>query len=123
MNTKFHFSRGVLCASALALGLVAGCGSTISNKERLSFHGIEFNTKAKATDKKVSRHDFTVTVKKATQSLDGAKAAGGYEGKKYCIDTFGSSDVAWTSGPDAENTQLYLDGDTLILQGTCTRTW
>ncbi|WP_146344767.1 hypothetical protein [Falsiphaeobacter marinintestinus] len=123
MHARILISRLPLLLAAIALAGMSACNSSMSNIDRVAFDGIEFKTKAAATDKKVSRENFTVTVKRALQSLEGAKEAGRYEGIKYCIATFGSSKIVWTSGPDVENNQLVLDGDTLILQGICQKTW
>ena len=53
-------------------------------------------------------------------SLDGAREAGRYEAIRYCIANFGSSDIAWTEGPDAEDGTLTIANDRLLLRGTCT---
>lgn len=123
MSGSFPQFRTGLLLAALALTGLAACSTSTSNNDRVSFDGIEFKTKAKAVDKKNAPETFDVTVKNARQSLDGAKEAGRYEGTKYCIATFGSSDIIWISGPDVENSELVLDDDTLMLQGTCKKTW
>ena len=65
--------------------------------------------------------DFVVSVKDASVSLDGARAAGGYEGTRYCIANYGTSRIDWTVGPDTEPQNLVIDKDTLNFQGTCLR--
>ncbi|WP_353346881.1 hypothetical protein [Aquicoccus sp. SU-CL01552] len=105
-------------AALAALCLLALGGCTDKDK-RVRFDGIHFKTKAKAVDRKVSAADFQVEVKKATQSLDGARGAGEYAGIRYCIANFGSSRIDWAIGPDTDPAVLRIEGDTLTFRGTC----
>lgn len=113
---KVHFTKlalvGALC------GALVAC---TEKEDRILFEGIYFRAKAGPVDKKTSLQDFEVTVKKANQSLEGAREAGRYEGTRYCVQTFGSSKITWTRGPDDEG--LTLNDDKLILRGTCDKTW
>lgn len=101
---------------ALAL-LAALAACTDPAKKAPPFDGIYFKAKARAVDKKVTRSVFTVEVKRATQSVEGAREAGRYEATRYCIENYGTSDIIWAVGPDSA--ALTLAGDALILKGTC----
>ena len=108
-------ARGAALA-ALCLLALGGCAD---KDKRVRFDGIHFKTKAKAVDRKVSVADFRVEVKKATQSLDGARGAGEYDGIRYCIANFGSSRIDWAIGPDTDPAALRIEDDTLTFRGTC----
>jgi len=109
-------ARGAALA-ALCLLVLGGCNA--NKDKRILFDGINFRTKAKAVDRKVSAADFRVEVKKATQSLDGARGAGEYGGIRYCIANFGSSRIDWAIGPDTDPAALRIEDDTLVFRGTC----
>ena len=103
----------------LVLGslILTACGG---GDDRVTFDGQVFRASASAVDKRVSRDLFDATVRDVGVSLDGAKEAGRYEGIKYCIENFGSSDIEWTVGPDSEAAQLVIRDNTLTLRGRCT---
>ena len=104
-----------LCAGALLLA--AGCAK---REDKLNpFDGYYFKARIKPVDKKASRADFSTTVWEVSQSLDGARQAGRYEGTKYCIAQFGSSKIKWTVGPDTEPQNLTIVDDTLTFSGRC----
>ncbi|SHJ66190.1 hypothetical protein SAMN05444000_11181 [Shimia gijangensis] len=112
-------SFGVAVMLSLALG-TASCGKIQrpGKKTEFAFDGIEFKTKVEKVDKEDRSH-FKIEVRKATQSLNGAKEAGGYGATRYCIEQYGSSKIHWIAGPDQENDTLTLiDGD-LWLEGIC----
>jgi hypothetical protein len=103
---------------AIALCALSGVVACTAKEDRITFDGQYFRAKAAPVDKKTSRADFEVTVKKATAALDAAREAGRYEATKYCIATFGTSKLTWLNGgPDAE--QLTVSKDDLILRGRC----
>lgn len=100
----------------LALLAVAALAACESREDRVLFDGIYFRSKAAKIDKDQPQ-SFTVTVNGFSQSADGAREAGRYEGTKYCIANYGTSNIEWSQGPDDE--QLAVDGDKLVLAGTC----
>ncbi len=104
----------ILMCSALAL---VACGKKKAD-ERISFDGHHFNAKAKRVDKKDYGH-FTVQVRPVSQSLDGARAAGSHQGVRYCIETYGTSDILWVVGPDTDPASLIISSDTLNFEGNC----
>ena len=94
--------------------LLAGCGD---DSARVAFDGHVFNTKLRKVDGQ--RDVFQVTVKDAAKSVEGAREAARYEAVKYCVGTYGNSDIVWTVGPDAPASALRIDGSALTFQGRC----
>lgn len=103
----------------LAFFLVAAVALTGCNnrEDQIAFDGQYFSSRAKKVDG--ARDQFEVTVKPFSASADGARAAGLYEATRYCIDLYGSSDIIWERGPDAEEGTMQVAGDTLSLRGAC----
>ncbi|WP_299350061.1 hypothetical protein [uncultured Shimia sp.] len=113
--------RGAIGAGmVLSLVLVSGCNRVKNNrtKSEFAFDGIEFKASAKKAEGEDRTH-FVSVVRKATQSLDGAKEAGRHAGTRYCIEQYGTSKIDWVNGPDQENSALTLDDETLIMEGYC----
>ena len=51
--------------------------------------------------------------------INNALEAGRFEANKYCIRGYGSSDIAWTAGPDRAVEEIQIVDDTLTLAGRC----
>ena len=92
--------------------------TSAQRKRFVAFDGVFFRSTSSKLDK--LRADFEVTVSPVSASLEGARDAGRYEAIRYCIKNFGSSDISWIAGPDAEDGTLTIAGDRLVLRGTCT---
>lgn len=99
---------------ALCAGLLTGCSST---EDRIFFDGQFYNAKLRKVERQLDQ--FIVTVKPVSKSLAGAREAGRYEAVVHCVNSFGSSDIIWSAGPDADESALSIDKDTLTLQGRC----
>ncbi|WP_435137997.1 hypothetical protein [Pseudopelagicola sp. nBUS_19] len=119
MTAKFSFlSRmpvkgGIVCL--LSVGLVlSACDRR--RKDVVSFDGLYFNSRAVRVSKEEREH-FTVEVRKANQSLAGAREAGRHSGISYCIKQYGTSTIDWVVGPD-EETLIPVD-DQIRLEGYC----
>ncbi len=97
---------------------IAACAQQRESR-RVAFDGIAFRSKTAAVDKKVTRAEFAVEVRDAAQSINAARRAGHYEGIKYCIAEYGTSDITWVSDPLDPEAQLTMSGPDLLLQGTC----
>lgn len=108
------FTILILLAVTLAL---SACNK---NKDRVAFDGKFFKTKAKSASD--DRQSFTVKVPRINQGLTPALEAGRYEGTRYCVENFGTSDIEWINGPDADDSALNISGTTLTLSGRCS-TW
>lgn len=100
----------------IAVLLLTACSERRAN--RVAFDGVFFRASSGKVDKQ--RDQFEVTVSPVSASLEGAREAGRYEAIRYCIKQFGSSDIDWIAGPDAEDGTLRINGDKLLLRGTCT---
>lgn len=105
--------RGVVCL--IVLLAFAGCEN--ARKDRLSFDGQYFRSKASKVDG--DRREVQVSVRPASASIEGAQEAGRYEATKYCVENYGNSVVDWVVGPDDDPASYVLDGDTLVLRGAC----
>lgn len=104
---------GVLIMATL---LLSGCDRVRADK--VAFDGVYFRSNASAIEKQ--RDFFQINVTPVSSSIEGAREAGRYEATRYCIENFGTSDLDWVQGPDAEDGTLTIDNDSLILSGTCT---
>jgi hypothetical protein len=111
-RVKSPLVMGTVLFGLLAL---AACGD---NSKRPTFDGNQYRAKLTKVDKQ--RDQFSVTVTPVSNSLVGAREAGRFEATKYCIAQFGTSDIAWLSGPDAEDGELTITNDKLEFRGTCT---
>ncbi|MEM8655908.1 MAG: hypothetical protein AAGF36_14290 [Pseudomonadota bacterium] len=101
----------------VAVLLLSAC-SVDRQANRVAFDGVFFRASSSKVDKQ--RDQFEVGVSPVSASLEGAREAGRYEAIRYCIRQFGSSDIDWIAGPDAEDGTLRISGDKLLLRGTCT---
>lgn len=100
----------------LAVALAA-CGNNRA-EDRILFDGVDFRMKARTID----RNDlagFTVEVRPVSASLEGARAAGEYEGIRYCIENYGNSRIKWETGPETDPETLAIENDTLVFKGRC----
>lgn len=109
--------KTVLVLMAATLTIPVACGR--DNPNQVPFDGVVFKSKTKAIDKKVSRADFTSTIYKVSQSLDGAREAARYQGTIYCVTNYGTSDIAWTIGPDTELGRLAIVDNNITFRGKC----
>lgn len=109
--------RYAVILMAATILVPAGCARDKPN--RIPFNGVTFKSKTKAVDKKVSRADFTSTIYKVSQSLEGAKEAARHQGTIYCVTNYGNSDVVWSVGPDIETARLPIVDDTITFRGKC----
>ncbi len=94
---------------------VSACSKDAVAK-RVLFDGQAF--KSKVAHERGS-NDFTILVKDAAKSLEGARQAGIWEANKFCIKNFGQSDKEWINGPFVEDGALVIVDGTLQLTGRC----
>ena len=106
----------ILGITALVLGAAAMAGC-VNKNNRITYDGKYFRAKASKVDKQ--RDVFVVTVRDASQSLDGARQAAYHTGVSYCLASFGSSDIIWEQDPLDEESTLRIADDTLSVQGRC----
>ncbi|MFN3209177.1 MAG: hypothetical protein ACE369_09285 [Roseovarius sp.] len=104
-----------LVLALLAGAVMAGCTKT---SERVTFNGVYYKAKAKA----VSRNDrerFIVTVPRVNRGYDGALAAGNYEGKRYCVANYGTSEIAWSRPPSGARGTIPVKNNKMTFAGRC----
>ena len=104
----------------LSVSILAGCGATkrvFGQDDRVYFEDMYFP--ARVSSDKENRQSFVASVDGIEQSLEQAREAGRYEGNKYCIDHFGSSDIDWVDGPDVADAELKIIEGKLHLAGRC----
>lgn len=99
----------------LTLGLGLILSACTSADDRLAFDGHYFSTDVDRVDGR--RDHFVAEVRRASQSLEGAREAGRHAAISYCVGTYGSSDIDWIVGPDMPG--LTVAGDRLRLEGIC----
>lgn len=102
----------IICGAALLT--LAGCEDP---KKAILFDGMRYSGRLQADSE--NKRNFTATVAPVSQGLEGAREAARYEGTTYCVRKYGSSDIAWSLGPDAEATGLSVVDDQLTVQGRC----
>lgn len=112
---KTSMLRGAL-TGLICLATVAGCSDR--DNQRVLFDGVYFRTKAKPVDKS-DRQNFVVNVPKVARSVDGAREAGRFEGVRYCISNFGTSEILWAIGPDTKDGRLVVEKNDFNFRGTC----
>lgn len=100
---------------SLAIGLLAACSS---NDDTILFDGQAFRGKATHIDRD-NRREFAATVSPVSASIEGAREAGRFEGVKYCVVEYGTSDITWITGPDAEPQTWAVDRDSVTFTGRC----
>ena len=115
---KPHSTKFFALSLTVVASLLSACGST---NNRPTYDGVQFKTKAKAVDKKVSRADFVVEVQQASLSLEGARLAAHHAGVQYCIREagYGTSKIIWDVNPYDTEAQLNLVGGTAVFNGKC----
>lgn len=96
---------------------VAALAACTARTERVYFDGKYYPAKARHVGE--DRKDFLVSVGRLDQGLAAARAAGRYEAKKYCVDSFGTSDIAWVQAPDTATADQEMANGSLVLRGRC----
>ncbi|WP_425070420.1 hypothetical protein [Sagittula sp. S175] len=98
---------------------LAGCGrlGKGAREQVQTFDGQVFRGSAKALDDGPAH--FVASVREPAKSIDGAVQAATYQATKYCIETYGTSDIDWEVGPDTPKDQLAVTSESLSLTGRC----
>ncbi|MEP1587602.1 MAG: hypothetical protein ABJR46_17910 [Tateyamaria sp.] len=111
------FQRPVMLTALLLIAALLLSACVERRADRIAFDEEFFRATSKKLDK--DRINFEVTVRPVSASLEGARDAGRQEATRYCVGNFGSSDIDWIEGPDAEDGRLRVSRDTLRLVGRC----
>ena len=111
-------------ASGDSAGSSAGSASSVpfsgnGLRGRLSVvDGVRFRSRITALSE--DRRGFTAETRGATRNLALALEAGRLEAVRYCLTTFGGSDIDWTLSPDRPATEVRLsDRGSVVLAGRC----
>ncbi len=95
--------------------LLSACGQ--SPLDRVTFEGNTF-----VGDLRFDRSDRAAFVAQggpASVSLEGARQAAAFQAVRHCIDFLGTSDVAWTNGPNVTDEELIIEDNEVVLSGRC----
>ena len=101
--------------AGLALAVVAGCAN---REERVLFDGNYYPGKVRAD--RDERRNFTATVRRAGRGIEGAQKAAVYEATRYCLDSFGTSEIAWSGVAEGQEDPVYArSGESVSVSGRC----
>ncbi len=99
----------------LTLAVLAGC---TERKERAVFDGNYYPPKSRA--EKQDRRNFTASVSRANRGVEGAQKAVVHEAMRYCLENFGTSDIAWAGVAQGVEGPIYMrSGDRVSVTGRC----
>lgn len=110
-----RIARGGACLLLVAGLALSGCAK---KESRVYFNGNYYPTKGKHVGKD-DRREFVVTVRRANQGEAGAREAGRYGGKQYCLKNYGTSEIEWAVGPDAPAGTYDASKGSIAMRGTC----
>ncbi len=104
-------------AVVLVMGAVLALAACSEKSQRVFFDGKFYPAKAKRV--KGDRESFVVNVRRVSQGIAGAREAGRHAGIKYCVETFGYSEIDWEVGPDDASPRTQSAKGNLVLKGRC----
>lgn len=104
----------LVCAAIVAT--TAACANR-KKETQVAFEGVFFHAVATRSDDR--RDIFSVTIPGVSRSLPGALEAARYQGTRYCIANYGTSRIAWITGPDQEVGTLPVVDDAIRFEGEC----
>ena len=101
--------------SASVLCVLAACGR--GELDTITFEGARFSGDLRS--ERGDRAAFVASGRPASVSLEGARQAASYQAVQHCIGYLGTSDIAWTNGPDVADSDLTISDNAVILTGRC----
>ncbi|MEM6308952.1 MAG: hypothetical protein AAF754_02790 [Pseudomonadota bacterium] len=104
-------------AVILGLAVCAGVMGCSRDKNVYAFDDVIFKASAKKDGE--TRANFTATAAPASSSVAGALQSAEYQGIRYCVNNYGTSDINWSFGPDQDLETYAPQNDTVVLTGTC----
>ena len=66
------------------------------------------------------RRNFTVSVRAGGVGVAEARESARFPATRYCIETYGASDIDWLIDPATQDWAFARDGQTMVFQGRCT---
>ncbi|MDT8329266.1 MAG: hypothetical protein RQ750_18180 [Roseovarius sp.] len=97
-----------------AVLMLAGCTEI---KERSFFEGKYYPPKTRV--EKGDRRNFTASVRRASRGINGAQQAAVHEATRYCLESFGTSEIEWSGVAKGEGPVYGRSGDTVSVTGRC----
>lgn len=95
--------------------LAAGC---TKREERVLFDGNYYPAKTRA--ERSDPRSFTASVRRAGRGIEGAQKAVVHEATRYCVDSYGTSAIAWAGVPEGQEGPVYArSGDRVSVSGRC----
>lgn len=107
--------RKTLCVLVCGVALLSACER---RADRVLFDGEYFRTKV-SKESRDNQQSFSVVVPGISRNFEAARDSGRFAATRYCVNTFGTSDIEWISGPDDDPETLQINNDRLTLLGTC----
>ncbi len=101
----------------LTLTAVIGLSACTNNEDRVVIDGVYHPGNAKSG--RGDRQSFVVSVRRVEQGLDTARRAGAHYAARYCLKNYGTSEINWTIGPDADESVIRPSNGALKLSGEC----
>ena len=65
------------------------------------------------------RRDFTVSVRAGDNSLQAVRETVRFTATRYCLPTYGGSDVDWVIDPATQDWAFTRDGEDMVFTGRC----
>ena len=104
-----------MAVAMLGVAILAGCAE---RGERMVFDGNYYPPRSSGD--RDDRRNFTASVKRAELGLEGAQEAVLHEARRYCVTNFGTSDIAWATGPDGDAGPGFArSGNRISVSGRC----
>jgi len=100
----------ITCAALM----LAGCAE---RSERVIFDGNYYPPKTRA--EKEDRRNFTASVRRASRGIEGAQKAAVHEATRYCLESFGTSEIEWSGVAEGQGPIYGRSGDTVSVTGRC----
>lgn len=111
-------SRSTVWLILLLVGALLILSACERRSERVLFDGEYFRTKV-SKESRDNQQSFSVVVPGISRNFEAARDSGRFAATRYCVNTFGTSDIEWQSGPDDDPETLQINNDRLTLLGTC----
>jgi hypothetical protein len=110
--------------SALALsgcGLVRNSPIGAAGPNRTTFEAAGVTFRARSSADPEDSRNFQVFARPHAVNPEGAVQAARHQATRYCILTFGGSDIEWGVGPDTPLSEVPVEEDEVVLSGRCTQ--
>ncbi len=114
---------GGLIASLAGCGMLGGDGNGFLGLGKLfgdggaSQAGLPYRASLKRGD---DRRNFTVRAEAGGVGLAEVRESARFPATRYCIETYGSSDIDWRMDPATQDWAFSRDGQAMLFQGRCT---